>query len=1042
MRSKSSSMLGFAFALVALAAPAASAQNGRVEGTVTDSLSRQPVEGVQVVLTGTAFGAVTGSNGRYVLANVAPGTYELEARRIGYAPLQRAGVQVPAGGTVTLDLQLNPRSFRMQDVVVTGVVDPTAGVKVPFTVGKVDAADAPVPAMNALETIAGKVAGVSVIGGGQPGAGTSIVLRTPSSISKGNAPLVVVDGVILSQGPGTSSADIGELDIESIEVVKGAAAASLYGSRAANGVIQIRTQRGGNLSDGRTRVNVRSEVGSAEIAHKVEWARYHFYRVNADGEYVDASGAVTDRTGRVDEPVATRFQDNPYPDPIYSQVDRFFDPGQTYTNSISIAQNAGSTNWLASLSNRRDDGVVLDGGGYSKNDVRLNLDHRLRDNLSVAFSAYYMRSKRDNLYGDTFFDLIFQPPDVDLRAPDPDGTSYIFLPEPRVGEENPLYVNANQLDVTRRARALGSADLRFSPLSWLTLDGNVSYDRSDRTTSFFRDRGVKIEGQPLGANGEVSEANGTTDALNASASANLMYRFDRLTARSTVRALMERQDSDTSYVGGEDLAVSGVPDLNNVRAPFAPRSSVTAVRSNGYFGTLGLDFAGKYIADALVRRDGSSLFGADERWHTYYRVSGAYRMAEEPWWPVRQISEFKLRASRGTAGGRPDFSDQYETYDLLTSGGIEKSTRGNPDLKPELETENEFGLDMIAFERLSAQLTYARSTVVDQIILVPLEAFYGFRSQWLNAGTVKGNTWEATLEAQVISTPTTSWRVGLVADRSRHKVTEFDRGCFVTQTIGYRCAGESLSAMYANKWITSFDELPEIHRQNGSLGFFARNDDGLIVPVGPDGRLINPEWGRSLTIDGRTYNWGRPIALLDSTGSPAVVKVGDGNPDYRLGLSSNLTWRGLQLYALVDIQKGGNVYNRTKQRMYQYQRSRDVDQDGKPLARKKPIEYYSDLYAANNANSWFVEDAGYLKLREVSIRYRLGESLVRRVDGFGVRGVSLALIGRNLYTKTDYSGYDPDVGSNADGAPSSINRLDDFIYPQYRSFTGSVEIEF
>src|SRR5690606_34099342 len=189
-----------------------------------------------------------------------------------------------------------------------------------FTVGRVDIENAPVPATNAVETLQGKIAGATIVGGGQPGSGTNLLLRTPTSINKSTFPLVVVDGVILSQSFGGSTADLESLDIESIEVVKGAAAASLYGSRAANGVIQIRTRRGAGLADGQTQITLRSEMGTNAIANKIDWASHHYYLTNSQGEYVDAGGVVVPREDRVPRPAYERFQDVQYGVPIYDQV--------------------------------------------------------------------------------------------------------------------------------------------------------------------------------------------------------------------------------------------------------------------------------------------------------------------------------------------------------------------------------------------------------------------------------------------------------------------------------------------------------------------------------------------------------------------------------------------------------------------------------------------------------------------------------------------------------------------------------------------------
>jgi hypothetical protein len=415
-------------------------------------------------------------------------------------------------------------------------------------------------------------------------------------------------------------------------------------------------------------------------------------------------------------------------------------------------------------------------------------------------------------------------------------------------------------------------------------------------------------------------------------------------------------------------------------------------------------------------------------------------MGEESWWPFkRTITEFKPRISRGTAGGRPDFDDQFETLAFLQGGGLQKQTLGNRFLRPELATETEAGLDLIVRDRYSLQLSYARSVVRDQLLAVPLAGLYGYTSQWQNAGTVTGNTVEATLEARVVQRPTFNWRLGFVADRSRNRVTEFNRTCFQRNTIAFLCAGETLGSMYGFRFVKGAGELPA--DAGARAAEFQPNDEGLLVWVGPNNRFTDGEakrlWGTSTTIGSSVYGWGMPITQLDATGSQAVVKIGDGNPNFHYGVSNNVTWRSLTVFALVDVNVGGQVYNQTNQRMYQWARSGDVDQSGKPQELKKPVDYYAALYAANSPTDYFVEDAGFAKLREVALRYRLGRRLVAPLARVGASGMSLSLIGRNLLTFTDYKGYDPEVFT-----ANGLTRLDSFVYPRYRTFTGSVEVTF
>ncbi len=1020
-------------------APSLQAQPGRVSGLVTDSATAQPLASVQITLSSgaTRLLARTTPEGRYTIGNVPAGTYSLEALRLGFRRVARANLVVTAGATLAYDLRMSAAALSLQAVVTTGVVDPASGTRVPFTVGRVSAEDAPVPATNALETIQGKIAGVSVVPQGQAGSGTDIILRSPTSISKNNSPLIVVDGVIQTDAFGASTADLQSMDIESVEVVKGAAGASLYGSRAASGVIQIRTRRGAGLGDGATRFTVRSEYGSNAIGNRVRWAESHYYLVNDKGEWVNSAGAVVPREQRVPEPAATRFQDNEYaPGQAFNQVERFFDPGNFARNSLNISQNTGKTNWFFSYVNGREDGVVLNSGRYNQDDFRLNLDHRPRSDLSIGISAYHMRSSRQNVYDDTFFDLINQAPDIDLRQPDPDGVPYIYQPDFEGREENPLYVLSTEQNTRKRARTQGAIEMRYAPLSWLTFDGNLSYDRSDRATDFFLDQGVKTEGFAAGGPGSISRFTGVTDALNASVSANFLQRLGAFTFRSTVRGLMERETNELTTASGSQFSTPGVKSLNNTFNRFVSSTS-ESIRTNSFFISAAADYRGKLIVDGLVRQDGSSLFGPEEQENWYYRYSGAYRMSAEKWWPVKAITEFKLRASLGTAGGRPSFNDQYETYNFIEGGGLVKQNLGNRFLKPEYARETEFGIDAIIKDRYSLQISRARQTTTDQLILVPLAGFFGYSSQWQNAGTVQGNTWEGTFEAQMIRRPNFTWRLGVVADRSRNKITEFNRSCFTTQTIGFRCAGETLGAMYGFSFMKEETQLLPDARARASE--FAVNNEGLLVWVGAGNKFTEGEtkrlWGTSSTIGTTTYGWGLPITSVDSVGNTAVKRIGDGTPKFRFGVSNTFGWGGAQIFMLWDTQVGGNVYNRTNQRMYQFGRSSDVDQGGQIQEYKKPVDYYVQLYAANSPADYFVEDASFVKLRELSLKYRLPARFTTTLARFGAQAASLSLIGRNMITISKYKGYDPEVGT-------VLNRFDSFVYPRYRTVTGSVEITF
>jgi len=1006
-------------------------RQGTIQGRVTDAQTGQALSTAQVSVVGTAFGALTDASGNYTISGVPSGLYTVQVTRLGHAQTQRENVSITDGATVTIDFEMRTSALALEGVVVTGLADPMSARRVPFTISRLGEEALQVPPTNAISSLQGKVAGANITSPAQPGAGINIVLRTPTSINRTNAPLIVVDGVVLASTFARSTADLSALDIESIEVVKGAAAASLFGSRASNGVIQIRTRRGAGLESGVTRFTARTELGVNQLGRRIDRSQHHHYRVDAQGNWIDLDGNVVSRDNRVERPASERFLDQPYRDGAFDHVDQFFDPGRFATTSITLARNSDDTNFFTSFSSQRVGGVILDHGGYDREDLRFNLDHRLGANLQFSFSGSHMRSNRENLPGGTFFNLIQQAPDADLRQPDPDGTRYIYQPDPEGVTPNPLYELVLSTDEERRVRTLGATELRWTPVGWLSFDGNLSYDRSDRNTEFYFPRGAKTVVAAWTA-GITERGAGTTTALNASASAQLRGQWRDFSGRLTFRALQESEETEFFTAESAGLSVGGVPDLD-AGTVARVSGSTQEISSQGFFAITSVDYQGRYLFDGLVRRDGSSLFGPEERWHNYFRASGAWRMAEEDWWGWPSINEFKLRYSVGTAGGRPNFSDRFETYNFTTGGGLSKATLGNRFLKPERALEQEFGLDMIIRDRFSVQISHARNRTEDQLIAIPLPGAFGFNSQWQNAGTVEGTTWELTLEASLLERSNLNWRMGLVADRSQNEITEFNRACFRTgpSSLFFRCEGETVGTMYGARFLTGAGDLP------GGLPAdqFQVNDDGLLVWVGEGGDWRNQQWGTSTTLDGRTFGWGLPILELDDEGNSAIRKIGDSNPDLNLGISSSVAWGNFNFYGLLSAQIGGDIYNRTNQRMYQYFRSGDADQAGRPEERKKTTDYFTSLYGANLINEWFVEDATHFKLRELSVRYRLPRVAGTFLEGTGLDNLTLFMVGRNLFTISDYKGYDPEVGT-------PLQRIDDFIYPQFRTITAGVEVRF
>jgi len=1073
-----------------------------ITGKVTDEAG-EPLPGANVIIQLTNLGAATDAAGKYrftVPASAVKGQQvTLEARFIGYRTKTAKIVLKP--GTITRNFSLPVDVLDMDAIVVTGVVEETPKTKLAFSVARVEGRLLEeVPSTSPETALYGKVAGVKVVrANGQPGTSASIQLRAPTSINasgRSQDPLYIVDGVIIDPSvTGSPLTDIPAEDIESIEVVKGAAGASLYGARAANGVIRITTKRGSHLGLRQTKIRVRSEFGGSTLGKKLSLNRHHGWKI-ANSSYTDANGKqVTpgdfiDNDGNFVDPrqvggrvpdtyvdpsvvpyaAGIEFYDNPYKyvatgelgTPLrllkrpFDQVDRFFGAGEFLSNSVSISRNMEKTNFLISFGNYAQAGVVKGLDGFTRRSARINLDHKFHNNFNIGVTGLFSQTKRDLTVdsGGPFFALTFMAPDADLAAKGSNDSLFI-QPDPTSVEDNPLYfIQYNDRDDSRR-RVMGSFNVSWIPTNWLSIDGNFSYDRSDRRNEAFWPIGYNSITPGPEITGRYVIGNALDEALNGSLTAAFSRQFGDLVVRAKARGLFERTEFRFAQGDGRDLAVKGVRSLS-IATPAKSflNSTLEQVRSDGYSGIVGFDYKDRYIGDFLVRRDGSSLFGPRDRWHTYYRVSGAYRISREPWWFLSAFNEFKLRGSYGTAGGRPNFFARFETWSV-SAGKVTKQNLGNKSLKPEFAKELELGIDATFLSRFSLEFTYARSVVNDQILFVPLPAYTGYGNQWRNAGTLKTNTIELTLDASLKQTRTVSWSAGLTFDRTRQRIAALDVPPYRVGPF-FITDDEDLGAIYGDRWISSLNDLPAgIPRDQ-----FNVNDDGFVVWVGEghtfrDG-IADTLWGQSVTLTDQfgvdhSFKWGVPIkfqkAVFDSAGNflkyDEFVRLGSTVPDFNFGFNSTLRYKGLTIYTLFDAQIGGKIYNNTNQWGLRELKLGEVDQFGKPDELKKPGLYYATLYDVNATNSHFVEDATYLKLRELRVSYSFGRQALTGVFGGFLRKLTIGVVGRNLLTFTGYKGYDPEVGSRGFGLGSAaVARYDGFGYPNFRTFSGLLEFEF
>src|SRR6266516_2878139 len=1018
--------------------------------------------GAVVAIDELSLAAATNMSGAYVLTVPAVRAHgqavTVRVRYIGYQQVTREVTLGPGSQEQNFELKADP--INLNPVVVTGLAGETERKLTTFSVGSVDAAQLKeTPGVNALSGLAGKVAGVSTLqASGAPGGAPAIRLRGATSLSAGQDPLIIVDGTITR----ATLADINSEDIERVEVVKGAAASSFYGSDAANGVIQIFTRRGTNVADGRTVTTTRSEFGFSLRPKTIPQATEHSWLVCTDslatatgcakGAYWrDSNGdgiGDNDSIGvRLPEPDG--IADNPYLR-VYDHQGEAMTRGAFYTNYLSIGQRKGNTNYNLSFQNTKQEGIMVLLKGYSRQNVRINVDQVLTPRLDLSIGGFYGKSNNNEIVqgpGSPFFAVTFVEPDVNLFATNPDGSPYrAKIPDRVSNAANPLYYLNNTGNRTDRTRFTGTLKGRYRLANWLSAEANYNYDQEGsfnvqfQNTDYLDPNGIPTDGYLY-----RDERHGRTINGGATLTGVRTFGLGAGTVRNTTRAAFVYEDQiGTDFnLNASTVKVSGTPEFPATTGLVASSNDLT-IRNRNFYGVTNFTINDRYILDGLVRRDGSSLFGSQSRYQTYYRVSGAWRVSQDL--RINGVDEMKLHASYGTAGLRPRFNAQYEAYNF-SGQSLRPTTLGNPLLKPARSGELEVGLNLDFLSRFTLEYSYSRKTTKDQIILKDLSAAAGgFLNQWTNAGTLLGNTHEITLGTILAERPAFSCRLNIAGDHSRQKITQwplaprFVGPGYSGTGIFKLAAGEVYGVMYGTHVIRNIDELYDDPTKNPLTGPYAR-----------DSVLVNEE-GYVVTKAGYGTIDERPIAYVAPNGQ-AVVKIGDANPDFTLSFTSTLRWKNVSVYGLVNWVHGGNIYNGTRQwpffenrdRVYDPGAKKDTANGGVPLvpgreANKKPQQYYNFFYNSINAIDYFVENGTYLKIKELNVSYTFGESTVQRLGIGAIQSLRIGVIGRNLFTFTKYSGYDPEV-AGLSGDPYSF-RFDVFSYPNFRTFTGFMEINF
>lgn len=984
--------------------------NIQVRGKIIDSSDGLGIPGVTIVIKGTTTGITSDIDGDYSISVERGET--LIFSFLGMTPIEELVDREVINITMETDL------YSLEEVVVTGLAGATNKKKLTFSLESVDAEIInKAPSMNVASALVGKVPGLKIAQDYSPGGGVSMLLRGATSLRTGNGPLIVVDG-ILTDG---TIRDINIQDVASIEILKGASAASLYGSRAANGVIAIYTKRGLDNAIGETKIRFKSEYGFESIYkdRMPEKINHHPFALNPDGSIMlDVAGrGVND---------AENIWDNPFQE-TFDQLDMFFTGSPYTTNFIEISNRAEKSNVLFSAEYADRQGAMELHDGNQRINLRLNADQYLSDKFKISTSVLLIQQKFD-LAPVEMDNLLLADPSDNLLLPNYDGSPYNVSGNKFVQPftyMNPLYYVSNIPNSKERYRVLGNFEFTYFITDAISFESRYGLDYRTDIGRSFRNTGFLAVNEGTFENGRIGRSWSDDRAVTATQTLNYFKKFgDDLNVKGRVFYQYESEIDHGFSVSADSLGV--VKGWDNFDAvPQASRRIIVAssedpheITGHNFALASSFDYRDKYILDFVIRREGISLFGPAERWQTFGRVSGAYRLSEDI--TIPQVQELSLRASYGTAGGRPLFLDQYEYASVSDGIPYPPTQKKNPDIKPNKTQELELSLRVDFLNRFSMLASYSTQENRDQILRLSLSAASGYRSIVTNAGTLSTNTFELSIGYNAIQRPDMRLSFNLIADRTNQLITEFAPTPYF-DGLQWIKEGNSLTDMYGQKLATELSQVANQLPVGEVLEeYFTTNRDGYIVAAGTE--FTNTE---------------KALRILDDGGVPInTFKIGDSAPDLSLGLNTDFSFKGLSINMLWGAQIGGNVYNAGLQRMTQHGLAGMIDQSGYPEGERQYGAYFASIYNANENVDYYVADASFLKLREASISYSISESVLSNIGiGNFIKNVRFSAMGKNLLVMSKYTGFDPETGN-------INNREDYFEYPLVRSFTGSIEITF
>ena len=995
----------------AVFAPAVVAQaqaTGTITGRVTDRATQQPIADAQVLIVGTTRGARTTDTGQFRLVSVPGGTIRIRVIRLGYEAETRT-VTISGNETVTADFALGQTATRLDQVVVSATGESELRRESGNNVATINTDSIPKTVVNGVsDLLSSRAANVVVTQtSGTTGGGSRIRIRGSNSLSLSNEPLVIIDGVRSISDVSGSTIDIGGQnpsrlddlnpeDIDDIEIIKGPAAAALYGTAAANGVVQITTKRG---RAGKTRWTAYADGGSVR---DVTSFPANFGRVGL------TTSATPRRTTFCSIDAELSGLCTPKPDSLLS-----FNPLEQHGPFV----NGWRSGFGASASGGNEIVQYYLGGETSKEQgvypnnsvrrtgIRANLTSGLGPKLDVGARAGYNQSRlklpqNDNNDLSPIANGIFGS-----AEDDPDLHGNLFYP---VEVLNQIYTAQN----TDRMTLSGTGNWR--PLSWLSVVGVTGLDYAGRS-----DLQV-IQPNLIPEPDRRSQGNATSNPYSfwtytANVNGTASYNVASLAASTSIGAQYNKETVNGTQAFGEGLAAGSSSVAGTTFGFGATQQNSDIVTLGGYLQEK-LSWRDRLFLTAAVRGDDNSAFGQDFKLVYYPSASLSYVIGDEAWFPkVPGVSSLRLRASAGQSGQRPGFRNAVSFYQAVgvrrevgDVGALELGANiGNNSLKPELSTEYEGGLDLgLLNSRVSLELTYYDKSTKDALIQRQLAPSTGAQTRFENLGEVTNKGVEGTLTATVLDLTNFKWNVTVNGSLNSNRL--------VTLGAGVDTIFLGLGAVDGNAIQRFVEGQPTAgYWQRPLMSWQDKNKDGIISPLGcgPTAADDTPDC---------------EVGIGDE-----VAYLGNPLPKRELTLNSSVTlFKYVRVGGVVDHRGGYRLYNATEQfRCVAFQTCRAAYDKTAPLA-----EQARRMASLLGTDAGYVEDASFVKLRELSVTLLAPNDWAHRL---GTTNLSLTLAGRNLATWTDYTGFDPELNWNGS---SNFSTADFLTQPPVRYFTARVSL--